>query len=282
MTNTDMLNDDVPSTGHNNPPKYTLKKLLADAKKLGDAANKGDAALPSLALEVASASYEGVLTIAGAGDDIETIFQEYMSARTKQKEVGSLAQQVSKLRKIARAGQYAGEDDNGELRTVADMLEDANEMHVKAYNNADLRKQMLKGSRYDFLLKVAGEQLKLIPENTPVTADVDVLTVEQINELLFPAEAEPKTIADKVWKLKKDMEKLYAGKKDREGNIVEPGLQEPELETAIANITDLLWKVDPVGMEKAAELEKKKAEIEMLAAAFGMKVSMKAGVKKAA
>lgn len=276
------MNDEVAPLGHNNPPKYTLKKLLKDAENFGKAASKGDAALPSLALEVASAAYEGVLTIAGAGDDVEEIFKTYMAARTKQNEVGSLAQQVSKLRKIAKAGQYAGVDDEGNVHTVADMLEDANEMHLNAYNSADLRKQMLKGSRYDFLLKVAGEQLKVIGD-APVTADVPVFTADEINDLLFPGEAEPKTIADRVWKLMKDMQKLHAGKKDKEGNVVERGLQEPELEDAMECVKQLLWKVDPVGMEKLAEEEKKKAQAEHLVAAYGLKlVRARGGQGKAA
>lgn len=259
--------------GDNNPPKYSLKKLLADAKKFGDAAGKGDAALPSLALEVASASYEGVINIAGAGDDVEAIFQSYMAARTKQAAVGSLAQQVSKLRSIAKAGQFAGTDDDGALRTVADVFEDANQMHIDAYNNADLRKQMVKGSRYDFLLKVAREQLKLIGD-APRVADVPLLSIDQLNEFLFPVDAEPKTIADKVWKVLKDMQKLKDGKKDKDGNVDQPPLNEPELDDAIANVQQLLWKVDPVGMEKAAQEEKQKAQVQQLAAALGLRVSV--------
>lgn len=272
IDNTQIDNAELATIGDNGAPVYSLKKLLADAKKFGDASSKGDAALPSLALEVANAAYEGVLKIDGAGDDIEAIFEAYMKARTKQTEVGSIKQQVSKLRTIANAARYAATDEDGNPYPVAELLANANQRHIDAYNSADLRKTMVKGSRYDFLLKVAREQNKLIPDGTPVTADVELLSEDAIGELLFPGEKEAKTMAERVEKIWNEAKKIRDGKKDKDGNVTEPGLDEPELDEAIAQLTDLMWKLNPEKMEEAAEKEKGKAQAAMLAAQFGFKL----------
>jgi hypothetical protein len=274
MSNIEDTNENIATIGDNGAPKYSLKQLLKDASVFGEAAKQGQAALPALALEVASASYERVLNIAGAGDDIDTIFKAYMAGRSKQKDVTSIPAQVSKLRKIAKVSQFAGTDDDGYLRTVADMLTDADAKFQESYNDAELRKQMVKCSRYDFLLKLASLQAEKIGD-APIIADVDVLTSDEINSVLLPKEADPKTVADKAWSIFKKMKKLKEGTKAKDDGFAEGGepVNEPELDDAIESFTQLMWKLDPAKMEKDAQAEQAKASLAMQAAAFGLKLT---------
>jgi hypothetical protein len=248
--------DAAPTTGHNNPD--ALKdKLLKRCSGYGKAAKQGDAALPSMALDVFQQASE--LNI--GTQDADPLYSHYLAGRQglKARDVTSPTQQVSKLRGIIRAGYYTGSDG-------VDMFNYANDKFVEAREDPEIKKQMKTTAHYDWLVSVAVQQNARIPDNTPLGADVPVLTEDEIDALLFPdKDKEEKGPADKLAAIIKNAEALRKGRKGSEARPEIPPVNEPELDDAIEQLKQLMWKLDPDEAEKMAAAEKARQAKQMVA-----------------
>lgn len=243
--------------GHNNS-QAKLDAICKRAEDFGKSANKADAALPSLALDIVSATAQNELTVnmdrtAKQPDDIDTIYGKYLAARVKQKNVVSPAQQVSKLRKLAKVGVHLGD-------AGATLIENAKQKYEDASKDEESRKLLRKGGLYDFMITVAGAQLALIPDDTPANADKPVLTEDAVNEILFPGERAPKSPGERVRAAYEAMRKLRDGKHDKDGNIVEQGIDNENLSYAIDYLYAAWSELDPEAYEQEVAKEAAKAK----------------------
>jgi len=262
----------VVTIGHNNADAK-LKELIKRATKLGEAANKGEGSLPALGLDVVAAAANGEITVnidakAKTPDDVETIYNAYLAARVNQKAVTAPAQQVSKLRSIAKVGARLGD-------AGATLIENAKQMHDDAQGNEEAKKLMRKGSKYDFMVTVAAKQLEQIPKDAPFNCGIDPLTEEELNLILFPGEPEPKSDAERVRKLFDTAKKLNEGKKDKDGNVIQEPIENDNLSLAVDYLYSAWAELDPEAYEaeKAQEMQDAKAQAhaEQIIAALGTK-----------
>lgn len=164
-----------------------LSALRSKLKSLGAMEGKGSASRPEAALRLVEASYDGFIDENDAG----ALFAEYAAGTAAAAKNNPLVtstgngdaaqksakQQISKFRQFIKVGALPEVDARDVMRRAVQISKDLEATGVKTY------------SRFDGMLNVAREQIKQPDE---------LLTDEQINDLIVKPDTKEKSELDKI------------------------------------------------------------------------------------
>lgn len=191
-----------------------FSELVSTAKKLGENKAKGEDALPMLAHQVVTASYEGVINDkdkikSKIKDDngksemvshIHYIFEQYTEGVGKSKQArsaGSIKAQVSKLNAFFKLGRLPKVDG-------PEVLQRSFELYLK-HNPKTKREDCL--GIYEYYIVVARAQCH--EDNVDAA-----LSDKQLEDLMFKGEKKPKTLEGELKRALNILETLVSGEGD--------------------------------------------------------------------